>query len=31
MDWQNDLTRGQPFIIERVRLAGGGVVVEGQS
>src|SRR5262245_23163707 len=25
-----DLTRGQPFVVERVRLAGSGVVVEGQ-
>ncbi len=32
MDWQEltDLTRGQPFVVERVRLAGSGVVVEGQ-
>ena len=32
MDWQEltDLTRGQPFVVERVRLAGNGVVVEGQ-
>jgi len=32
VDWQEltDLTRGQPFVIERVRLAGSGVVVEGQ-
>ncbi len=32
MDWQEltDLTRGQPFVVERVRLTGSGVVVEGQ-
>ncbi|RKN12418.1 DUF2089 domain-containing protein [Streptomyces radicis] len=32
MDWQEltDLTRGQPFVVERVRLAGGGVAIEGQ-
>ncbi|MEU8299636.1 hypothetical protein AB0C04_20445 [Micromonospora sp. NPDC048909] len=32
MDWQEltDLTGGQPFVVERVRLAGSGVVVEGQ-
>lgn len=32
VDWQEltDLTRGQPFVVERVRLAGSGVVVEGQ-
>ncbi|MEV4622313.1 DUF2089 domain-containing protein [Asanoa sp. NPDC049573] len=32
MDWQEltDLTRGQPFAVERVRLAGSGVVIEGQ-
>jgi len=32
VDWQQltDLTRGQPFVVERVRLAGSGVVVEGQ-
>ena len=32
MDWQEltDLTRGQPFVVERVRLVGSGVVVEGQ-
>jgi hypothetical protein len=31
VDWQEltDLTRGQPFVVERVRL-GSGVVVEGQ-
>jgi hypothetical protein len=32
VDWQEltDLTRGRPFVVERVRLAGSGVVVEGQ-
>jgi hypothetical protein len=32
VDWQEltDLTRGQPFVVERVRLVGSGVVVEGQ-
>ncbi|HXL93826.1 MAG TPA: DUF2089 domain-containing protein [Streptosporangiaceae bacterium] len=32
VDWQEltDLTRGQPFVVERVRLAESGVVVEGQ-
>ena len=32
MDWQDltDLTRGQPFVVERVRLANSGIVVEGQ-
>jgi hypothetical protein len=32
MDWQEltNLTRGQPFAVERVRLAGSGVAVEGQ-
>src|SRR5215813_14487605 len=32
VDWQDltDLTHGQPFVVERVRLAGSGVVVEGQ-
>ena len=32
MDWQEltDLTRGQPFVVERLRLAGSGIVVEGQ-
>jgi hypothetical protein len=32
VDWQEltDLTRGQPFAVERVRLVGSGVVVEGQ-
>jgi len=32
VDWQEltDLTRGQPFVVERVRLTGSGVVVEGR-
>ncbi|WP_037915188.1 DUF2089 domain-containing protein [Actinacidiphila yeochonensis] len=32
MDWQEltDLTRGQPFVVERVRLVGSGIAVEGQ-
>ncbi|GIF20215.1 hypothetical protein BJ973_001878 [Actinoplanes tereljensis] len=32
MDWQEltDLTRGQPFVVERVRLAGSGIAIEGQ-
>ncbi|WP_189936799.1 DUF2089 domain-containing protein [Streptomyces sulfonofaciens] len=32
MDWQEltDLTQGKPFVVERVRLAGSGVAVEGQ-
>jgi len=32
MDWQEltDLTRGRPFVVERVRLTGSGVAVEGQ-
>src|SRR5690242_18189165 len=32
MEWQEltDLTRGEPFVVERVRLAGSGIVVEGQ-
>ena len=32
MDWQEltDLTRGQPFTVERVRLADSGVAIEGQ-
>jgi hypothetical protein len=31
MDWQEltNLTRGQPLVVERVRLADTGVVVEG--
>jgi hypothetical protein len=32
VDWQEltDLTQGQPFTVERVRLAGNGVAIEGQ-
>jgi hypothetical protein len=32
VDWQEltDLTRGQPFVVERVRLTGSGIAVEGQ-
>lgn len=32
MDWQEltDLTRGQPFVVERVRLTGSGIAVEGE-
>src|SRR5436190_16169348 len=32
VDWQEltDLTRGQPFVVERVRLTDSGVAVEGQ-
>ncbi|MFG2039631.1 DUF2089 domain-containing protein [Dactylosporangium sp. NPDC048998] len=32
VDWQEltDLTHGQPFTVERVRLASNGVVIEGQ-
>ncbi|WP_223884350.1 DUF2089 domain-containing protein [Micromonospora craniellae] len=32
VDWQEltDLTRGQPFVVERVRLTGTGIAVEGQ-
>jgi hypothetical protein len=32
VDWQEltNLTRGQPFVVERIRLTGSGVVVEGQ-
>lgn len=32
MDWKEltDLTRGQPLVVERVRLADSGLVVEGQ-
>jgi hypothetical protein len=32
VDWQEltDLTRGRPFVVERVRLVGSGVAVEGQ-
>lgn len=32
MDWQEltDLTQGQPFVVERLRLTNSGVVLEGQ-
>ena len=32
MDWQEltNLTRGRPFRVERVRLAGGGIAIEGE-
>ncbi|HEX3753286.1 MAG TPA: DUF2089 domain-containing protein [Streptosporangiaceae bacterium] len=32
MDWQEltDLTRGQAFVVERVRLVDSGIAVEGQ-
>ncbi|GAA3780799.1 DUF2089 domain-containing protein [Plantactinospora mayteni] len=32
MDWQEltDLTHGRSFVVERVRLVGNGVVIEGQ-
>jgi hypothetical protein len=32
VDWQEltDLTRGQPFVVERIRLTGSGVAIEGQ-
>ncbi|WP_211369963.1 DUF2089 domain-containing protein [Nonomuraea turkmeniaca] len=32
MDWQEltNLTRGQPFLVERVRLTGNGVAIEGE-
>ncbi|MFC7531518.1 DUF2089 domain-containing protein [Actinoplanes sp. GCM10030250] len=32
MDWQEltDLTQGKPFTVERVRLGGNGVVIEGR-
>ena len=32
VDWQEltDLTRGQPFAVERVRLTGNDVVIEGR-
>ncbi|MBM2620753.1 DUF2089 domain-containing protein [Actinoplanes sp. LDG1-06] len=31
MDWQEltDLTKGQPFTVERVRLTGSGIAIEG--
>ena len=32
MDWQEltNLTRGQSFVVERVRLSGNGVAIEGE-
>jgi hypothetical protein len=32
MEWQEltNLTRGQPFVVERVRLEDGGVAIEGE-
>ncbi len=32
VDWQEltDLTQGQPFVVERVRLAGSGIAIEGE-
>ncbi|MBO4206748.1 DUF2089 family protein [Micromonospora echinofusca] len=32
MDWQEltNLTRGQPFVVERVRLTGSRVAIEGE-
>ncbi|MEV0395087.1 DUF2089 domain-containing protein [Polymorphospora rubra] len=32
MDWQEltNLTRGQPFVVERVRLADNGIAIEGE-
>jgi hypothetical protein len=32
VDWQEltELTRGQAFVVERVRLVGSGIAVEGQ-
>lgn len=32
MDWQEltDLTRGEPFTVERVRLDGSGIAIEGE-
>jgi hypothetical protein len=32
LDWQEltNLTRNQPFVVERVRLAGSGVAIEGE-
>lgn len=31
-DWQalTDLTQGRPFVVERVRLEGSGIAIEGQ-
>jgi hypothetical protein len=32
VDWQEltDLTHGRPFVVERVRLVGSGIAIEGQ-
>ncbi|GII77936.1 hypothetical protein Sru01_29180 [Sphaerisporangium rufum] len=32
MDWQEltDLTRGRPFVVERVRLTGSDIAIEGR-
>jgi hypothetical protein len=32
VDWQEltELTRGQPFVVERVRLPSSGIAIEGQ-
>src|SRR3954454_19739612 len=32
MDWHEltSLTRGRPFVVERVRLAGSGIAIEGE-
>ncbi len=32
MDWQEltNLTQGRPFVVERVRLTGSGVAIEGE-
>ncbi|MFJ6129690.1 DUF2089 domain-containing protein [Streptomyces griseoviridis] len=32
MDWREltDLTQGRPFVVERVRLVGSGVAIEGE-
>ncbi|PZG36681.1 RNA polymerase subunit sigma-70 [Spongiactinospora gelatinilytica] len=32
MDWQEltNLTRGRPFVVERVRLTDGGIAIEGE-
>ena len=32
MDWQEltNLTKGDPFVVERVRLTGSGVAIEGE-
>lgn len=32
MEWQEltELTRGQPFLVERVRMSGSGIAIEGE-